>query len=796
MKKLIRKLILFIILLDLILNYSIIQTKVYAEPAGENLESKYSIADIIPENTKIRNQMQTPWCLSFASLATLESSLAIQDKNAGKTAKEYDFSEEHMAYSTQDSSFKDGKINKKGLHKNVNDGASLIAIQEYFSNGMGVVNEEDYPFDNSTGNIDISKLNQPIAATVLDTFVFPQLSIKSTSEFSKDKISDLIKEMKTYIKKYGGITATLATGGANKNKYINWSNNSLNNPENISLNSLDHAVCIIGWDDNYSKDKISDLIKEMKTYIKKYGGITATLATGGANKNKYINWSNNSLNNPENIALSSLDHAVCIIGWDDNYSKDNFNTNYKPKNNGAWIVKNSWGNIVELGNTTKLKEEVFDQIDESTRKQYNINSSNDITDEILIHVLEELFTGLTNIRIVNGVAYGDRDSKSFYMYISYETPSIYVSNMGVTKAELGKNYDNLYQYDEFGPTKHINISNGNVYMANVFKRDASRDEKLTRVSIYSPKKQNYQIFVNPDNSKKTINDLKQVSVNGNQKTVTLDSGFHTLEIEEPLELTGDSFVVVVKASNDDNNSQISVETKCSSEEDPKGLLSNVEVSAGQSFFSIDDNLKENNWTDMLNLKLSDGTAIPSNANIKAYTKEYSKENENNNNIAENNTIENNATENNTTENNIAENNTTENSTTKNNTAENNTIEEKNVIKEQNGTIDNTDVNNNSKNNNTENASKTNSGNNSSNNEKNNGKDDIDVLQTKLENNKYITTSPNLMQTSETSKDLTVATKKIPKAGENRVILYAIIFISIIASTLFIKYYKINKIMKS
>lgn len=666
MKKLIRKLILFIVLLDLILNYSIIQTKVYAEPAGENLESKYSLADIIPENTKIRNQMQTPWCLSFASLATLESSLAIQDKNAGKTAKEYDFSEEHMAYSTQDSSFKDGKINKKGLHKNVNDGASLIAIQEYFSNGMGVVNEEDYPFDNSTGNIDISKLNQPIAATVLDTFAFPQLSIKSTSEFSTDKISDLIKEM--------------------------------------------------------------------KTYIKKYGGITATLATGGANKNKYINWSNNSLNNPENIALSSLDHAVCIIGWDDNYSKDNFNTNYKPKNNGAWIVKNSWGNIVELGNTTKLKEEVFDQIDESTRKQYNINSSNDITDEILIYVLKELFTGLTNIRIVNGVAYGDRDSKSFYMYISYETPSIYVSNMGVTKAELGKNYDNLYQYDEFGPTKHINIANTSVYMANVFKRDASKNEKLTRVSIYSPKKQNYQIYVNPDNSKKTISDLKQVSVSGNQKIVTLDSGFHTLELEEPLELTGDSFVVAVKTSNDDNNSQISVETKCSSEEDPKGLLSNVEVGDGQSFISVDDNLKENNWTDLLNLKLSDGTAIPSNANIKAYTKEYTKENENNNNTAENNTAES--------------------------------------------------------------ASKTNSGNNSSNNEKNNGKDDIDVLQTKLENNKYITTSPNLMQTSETSKDLTVATKKIPKAGQNRVILYAIIFISIIASVLFIKYYKINKIMKS
>ena len=747
MKKLIRKLILFIVLLDLILNYSIIQTKVYAEPAGENLESKYSLADIIPENTKIRNQMQTPWCLSFASLATLESSLAIQDKNAGKAAKEYDFSEEHMAYSTQDSSFKDGKANKMGLHKNVNEGSSIIAIQEYFSNGMGVVNEEDYPFDNSTGNIDISKLNQPIAATVLDTFAFPQLSIKSTSEFSTDKISDLIMEMKTYIKNYGGITTIFSTGGENKKKYINWTNNSLYNPEDISD--------------------------------------------------------------------SSLDHAVCIIGWDDNYSKDNFNTNYKPKNNGAWIVKNSWGNIVELGDINKLKEEVFNQSDESIRKQYNINSSNDITDEILIYVLKELFTGLTNIRIVNGVAYGDRDSQSSYMYISYETPSIYLNNMGVTRAELGKNYDNLYQYDEFGPTKHINITNTSVYMANVFKRDSSKNEKLTRVSIYSPQLQEYQIYVNPNNSNKTIKDIKQVSVNGNKKTVILDSGFHTLELDEPLELTGDSFVVVVKASNNNNDSQISVETKCSSEEDPEGLLSNVEVGAGQSFFSIDDNLKENNWTDMLNLKLSDGTAIPSNANIKAYTKEYTKENENNNNTAENNTTENNTAENSTTENNTAENNTAENSTTKNNTVENNTAEdnttensttknntteyniiEENAIKEQNRTIDNTYVNNNSKNNNTVGTSKTNSENNNSNYEKNSTKSDLDAIQTKLKNNKYVTMSPNLMQTSASGKDLTVATKKIPQTGENRAILYVIIFISIFAIVLFIKYYKINKIMKS
>ena len=36
-------------------------------------------------------------------------------------------------------------------------------------------------------------------------------------------------------------------------------------------------------------------------------------------------------------------HAVTIIGWDDNYSRDNFNATCRPTGNGAWLVKNSWG---------------------------------------------------------------------------------------------------------------------------------------------------------------------------------------------------------------------------------------------------------------------------------------------------------------------------------------------------------------------------------------------------------------------------------------------------------------------
>ena len=36
-------------------------------------------------------------------------------------------------------------------------------------------------------------------------------------------------------------------------------------------------------------------------------------------------------------------HAVMIVGWDDDFSKDNFEGDSKPSNDGAWLIRNSWG---------------------------------------------------------------------------------------------------------------------------------------------------------------------------------------------------------------------------------------------------------------------------------------------------------------------------------------------------------------------------------------------------------------------------------------------------------------------
>lgn len=40
---------------------------------------------------------------------------------------------------------------------------------------------------------------------------------------------------------------------------------------------------------------------------------------------------------------NTLNHEITVVGWDDNFSADNFNSAYQPSGNGAWLCKNSWG---------------------------------------------------------------------------------------------------------------------------------------------------------------------------------------------------------------------------------------------------------------------------------------------------------------------------------------------------------------------------------------------------------------------------------------------------------------------
>ncbi len=80
----------------------------------------------------------------------------------------------------------------------------------------------------------------------------------------------------------------------------------------------------------------ADYMMDVKKAILNYGAVSINYAS--SDNEPYFNVITSAHYTNESLMPT---HAVAIIGWDDNYSADNFLIT--PPGNGAWIVKNSWG---------------------------------------------------------------------------------------------------------------------------------------------------------------------------------------------------------------------------------------------------------------------------------------------------------------------------------------------------------------------------------------------------------------------------------------------------------------------
>lgn len=86
----------------------------------------------------------------------------------------------------------------------------------------------------------------------------------------------------------------------------------------------------------------------VKSYIKSKGSVAAAYHAPAETWENQKYYSSDRRSYYCSDGNQDANHIITIVGWDDNYHRNHFNSASRPKYNGAWIVKNSWG--IEDGN--------------------------------------------------------------------------------------------------------------------------------------------------------------------------------------------------------------------------------------------------------------------------------------------------------------------------------------------------------------------------------------------------------------------------------------------------------------
>jgi len=405
---------------------------------------------------EVKNQYDTGLCWTFSTLTSIESNLLV--KGLGK----YDFSEGHMELATSNSLYTPSRVT---FNRIADSGANPLYSQAYLLNQWGPINEADLDF----------------------------LSYYKVLKKSKNTTAAEVESKKSVVD-------------------IN---------ETVVMNA-EQGVCS------------SDSIKNIKNYIMKHGALNGSLHMSAMYadgmtiedeviKGPYVNgayyyYDGSTYNSEDKIIAANAvsDHAVTIIGWDDTIEPSNFASSHQPKNKGAWIIQNSYGETVDFVDGTSAKM-------------------------------------------------GDEG----YYYISYEDVNIcgmlggyYDTDLDVPK--------NAYYYDDLGfAGLGYQATNDVIYQGSVFTKKSDKTEVLNKVTFGT-----YEIGIKytvyfADNG--SLKDYKEIG-----SGITDHFGYTTVKVTDTQEITSDKYSIVVKFEGI-NNKFIPVSAKLDDVDilDNLNILSNV-----------------------------------------------------------------------------------------------------------------------------------------------------------------------------------------------------------------------------
>ena len=464
--------------------------------AIEKVETK-SKEDFIVENNNIPNnyefgkdddtrvnkyyQEELGLCWAFTSINLIETSA---QKLLGKK-NEPDLSRRHIDYISSSSVMNNPYITGREITK----GSTLDMGQSYGINGSGIAYDKDFPFHYDNKKMTVSDLNVPKApyeVTGIENF---------------DRI----------IKEFDGQKIKYYTDGNNR----------------MPLTDM----------------QVKSIRDRVKKHIMEKGGVgTKIFAIDG--KAFYSGTGNHLFIHPSDPV--TVNHAVTIVGWDDNISKENFidsKNGLKPEHDGAWIIEDTRG-----GKPRGVEKE-------DTRYYVSYDS---------VNVESSHWTGITNMKGL------DKNKEG-----SYKTQSWGLNTKIIVKSEVDKE-------------KKIDI-------IKVFTKENDIKENIKGVGIYidNPLDVELELIPKLEVNGKIVDAVNNVKTKGITSKYSLTkSGYHYLKLPLANSIIeaqkGEKFAIKFRFSSKNQRVSVPIEAKngTTMSENMRKIMAQVKFNQNEDFISI------------------------------------------------------------------------------------------------------------------------------------------------------------------------------------------------------------------
>ena len=407
--------------------------------SADDIPDKYDSRDVSGKRyiTEVEDQGYTYLCWSYAALAAVESDLLSHHSNMDY--RDIDLSEKHLAY--------------YNMHRT--EGSLGGLIDDDYRELVNADNEKNaWIFDYDTNYVAMGGVTN-FCLSLLTSWKGP------VAESGDDSFSSI----------YGESFLFKDNAQAPSDAY----------------NSDYHVQAV---NEIMASEANRNMVKQM---IMEHGCVSASVNAD----NKYWRDHNGTLYSSfGGEPVPTANHEVIICGWDDDYSASNFVT--KPKADGAWLCRNSWGKTSGKGGYFYLS-----YYDETTCDN-----------------------------IVAAYSTASKGEKNWYDN-NYQLCG-FIDNV-VSALDDSQNYVTAY------------TNSGNPYAVMY---EAASDEILKAVgfmNIDTYQQYEIKVYVNPETTSEDLIEFKDLDEPASAtKASVISGGYHTYELSKPVTLNaGDRFIVLV-----------------------------------------------------------------------------------------------------------------------------------------------------------------------------------------------------------------------------------------------------------